>query len=106
MAVGGQLGATDRLRGTKGTLEVVGDELQFDRCLPGAVTAVPVRDPDAVPARPLRREVETELVGREGGILVEACTIDHGSEIHRLGPLGVGEGHGLEPRGRLADWLG
>src|SRR5207245_5377546 len=79
----------------------VDDRSQDDGRLPGACGVVRIgagapSDPDVERARSIRREVQTELVRRERGVLFAGGRVDDRAEVYRLGPLGVGEGHGLE----------
>src|SRR2546425_6431303 len=57
-------------------------------------------------ARSVREEVQAELVLGHGRSLVLAPRIDGGVEVHRLGPLGADEGHGLDPQYALVAGLG
>src|SRR5213082_2202020 len=66
--------------------QVVRHQLQLDRRLPCTLTAFAVGGPDAVPAWPIRREVEAQLIGRQRWVLVEAIGVDDRSQVHRVGP--------------------
>src|SRR5207248_9011647 len=88
VAVPREGGRPDRLCGPKAAFEIVRHELQLNRGLPGALRAVAMGDPDAVAARPVRREVQTQSIRRKGWVLVQSVGIDGRPEIHGVGPRG------------------
>src|SRR3989441_1488039 len=72
---------------------------QVHGLLPGAVERGTPSYPDvgaAEPARACRHEVETELVRRKRRVHLTGGRVDRRAQVLRLGPLGVGEGHGPE----------
>src|SRR3989475_6359005 len=72
---------------------------QIDRVAPGAFKRGAPRHPDVAAAQATgarRDEIKTQLIGRKRRVHLTGGRIDRCAEVHRLRPLGVSEGHGLE----------
>src|SRR6266487_6378603 len=97
VAVAGQIGCeigactVDRRAQVRGGLPGAGEVVRIGA---GALRHPDVERPGSTGS--VRREVEAETVSRERGVLLVGGRVDDGAKVHRLGPLRVGEGHGLD----------